>query len=168
MAPAAVELDTLDSSRHSQDAANTESDPRATHDESTLPPVDSGKAAWLFLAACWAVEAFVFGKYLSVCFHAFPKLIQSLVGFGFSFGVFQDFYTTHEPFAGSGDIAVIGTTTLVSELPRIHLLLWKTQQYHREPSTWEHLLFSCFAAYCPAGPAGLRFWVSSPLLYPWQ
>ncbi|EUC43579.1 hypothetical protein COCMIDRAFT_100522 [Bipolaris oryzae ATCC 44560] len=93
MAPATVELDTLDSGRHSQDANNTQSHLQTTHDESTLPPVDSGKAAWLFLAACWAVEAFVFG-------------------FGFSFGVFQDFYSTHEPFAGSGDIAVIGTTTL--------------------------------------------------------
>ena len=37
-------------------------------------------------------------------------------GFGFSFGVFQDFYSTHEPFAGSGNIAVIGTTTLVRKL----------------------------------------------------
>jgi hypothetical protein len=28
----------------------------------SLPPVDGGKQAWLFLAACWVVEAFVFGE----------------------------------------------------------------------------------------------------------
>lgn len=27
-----------------------------------LPPVDGGKDAWLFLAACFAVEALVWGK----------------------------------------------------------------------------------------------------------
>lgn len=77
MAPATVELDTLDSSRHSQDANNTESPPQTTHDESTLPPVDSGKAAWLFLAACWAVEAFVFGKCFFVCSRLVLRLTQS-------------------------------------------------------------------------------------------
>lgn len=29
--------------------------------ERSLPPVDGGPAAWGFLAACWAVEALVFG-----------------------------------------------------------------------------------------------------------
>ncbi|KXJ87399.1 major facilitator superfamily domain-containing protein [Microdochium bolleyi] len=61
--------------------------------EFSLPPADGGKDAWLFLAACWAVEALVWG-------------------FGFSFGVFQDYYTTHLPFKGTGNIAVVGTTTL--------------------------------------------------------
>lgn len=32
--------------------------------EFSLPPTDTGKDAWLFLAACWAVEALVWGKYL--------------------------------------------------------------------------------------------------------
>jgi len=30
-------------------------------DESSLPPVDRGKDAWLFLAACWVVELLIFG-----------------------------------------------------------------------------------------------------------
>lgn len=30
--------------------------------EFSLPPVDTGKEAWLFLTACWFVEAFTFGK----------------------------------------------------------------------------------------------------------
>ncbi|KAL2187315.1 MFS general substrate transporter [Thermothelomyces heterothallicus CBS 203.75] len=64
-----------------------------TQNEFSLPPADTGKDAWLFLAACWTVEALVWG-------------------FGFSFGVFQEYYTSHLPFRGDGNIAVIGTTTL--------------------------------------------------------
>ncbi|KAF2723672.1 MFS general substrate transporter [Polychaeton citri CBS 116435] len=59
----------------------------------SLPPVDGGKKAWLFLAACWVVEAMVFG-------------------FGFSFGIFQEYYSNHKPFAGTGNVAIIGTTTM--------------------------------------------------------
>ncbi|KAJ4266254.1 hypothetical protein NW762_004237 [Fusarium torreyae] len=64
----------------------------ATDAEFSLPPVDGGRKAWLFLAACWVVEAVTFG-------------------FGFSFGVFQEYYSHHEPFSGSNSIAAIGTTT---------------------------------------------------------
>lgn len=32
-----------------------------TRQEFSLPPVDTGKDAWFFLAACWAVEALVWG-----------------------------------------------------------------------------------------------------------
>jgi hypothetical protein len=39
------------------------------------------------------------------------------LGFGFSFGVFQDYYSSHLPFKGAGNIAVVGTTTLVSLSP---------------------------------------------------
>ena len=34
------------------------------HDHSSLPPIDGGKDAWLFLAACFVVEALVWGKAL--------------------------------------------------------------------------------------------------------
>lgn len=33
------------------------------------------------------------------------------LGFGFSFGVFQDYHSSHAPFPGTGSIAAIGTTT---------------------------------------------------------
>ncbi|KAM0807521.1 putative Major facilitator superfamily domain-containing protein, partial [Seiridium cardinale] len=68
---------------------------RATEQEFTLPAADGGQDAWLFLAACWAVEALVWG-------------------FGFSFGVFQDYYNTPEPFVGASNIAVIVTSILFS------------------------------------------------------
>lgn len=35
------------------------------------------------------------------------------LGFPFAFGIFQDYYRTHEPFAGSSQIAIIGTCAMV-------------------------------------------------------
>ncbi|KAI1814176.1 major facilitator superfamily transporter [Poronia punctata] len=61
--------------------------------EFSLPPVDGGKDAWLFLAACFAFDALVWG-------------------FPFAFGIFQDYYQSHEPFQTQGNIAVIGTSCL--------------------------------------------------------
>ncbi|KAK0622954.1 major facilitator superfamily domain-containing protein [Immersiella caudata] len=58
-----------------------------------LPPVDGGKDAWLFLAACFTIEALVWG-------------------FPFAFGVFQSYYSTHEPFAGAPNIPIIGTCAM--------------------------------------------------------
>ncbi|KAI1340829.1 major facilitator superfamily domain-containing protein [Xylariaceae sp. FL0016] len=96
MAQDSIELRALNSgtSKDSpqENVLSNSSEPPVLNAESSLPPVDTGKQAWLFLSACWVVEAFTFG-------------------FGFSFGVFQNYYSTHEPFAGSGNIAVIGTTT---------------------------------------------------------
>ncbi|KAE9365612.1 MFS general substrate transporter [Stipitochalara longipes BDJ] len=61
--------------------------------EFSLPPADGGKAAWLFLAAGFVVEALVWG-------------------FPFSFGIFQEYYTAHEPFSSEpSGITVIGTTS---------------------------------------------------------
>ncbi len=36
----------------------------SNHDDSSLPPIDGGKEAWLFLAACFVVEALVWGEAL--------------------------------------------------------------------------------------------------------
>lgn len=46
----------------------------STHDESSLPPVDGGKDAWLFLTACFVVEALVWGKTLH-CFSCHRMLL---------------------------------------------------------------------------------------------
>ncbi|KAJ5646377.1 Major facilitator superfamily domaingeneral substrate transporter [Penicillium lividum] len=61
--------------------------------EEDLPPVDGGVHAWLFLLAATMLEALVWG-------------------FAFSFGIFQDYYSMHEPFKGSKNIAVIGTCAM--------------------------------------------------------
>ncbi|KAL9586794.1 MAG: hypothetical protein Q9212_000680 [Teloschistes hypoglaucus] len=55
-----------------------------------VPRPDGGKDAWLFLAGGFSVEALVWG-------------------FPFSFGVFQEYYSSHEPFQSDGGIAIIGT-----------------------------------------------------------
>ncbi|KAI0514528.1 major facilitator superfamily domain-containing protein [Xylaria bambusicola] len=69
-----------------------EEDFRDRH-EFSLPPVDGGKDAWLFLSAVFVVDALIWG-------------------FPFAFGVFQDYYLTHEPFIGQPNIAVIGTSAM--------------------------------------------------------
>ncbi|KAL7916267.1 major facilitator superfamily domain-containing protein [Trichoderma velutinum] len=63
------------------------------HEGVSLPPVDTGKDAMLFLTACFIVECLVWG-------------------FPFAFGIFQSYYSTHEPFKGSSSIAAIGTTAM--------------------------------------------------------
>jgi hypothetical protein len=42
--------------------------------EFSLPQADGGKDAWLFLAACFVVEALVWGRYRSSNFLLFPHL----------------------------------------------------------------------------------------------
>ncbi|KAI0010457.1 major facilitator superfamily domain-containing protein [Xylariaceae sp. FL0662B] len=97
MARSAVELDDLNvnslNTTVEQRVAQPSGIDSVSGQDFSLPPVDTGKDAWLFLAACWTVEALVWG-------------------FGFSFGIFQDYYSNHEQFLGAGNIAVIGTSTL--------------------------------------------------------
>lgn len=40
-------------------------------------------------------------------------LTYSDAGFAMTFGVFQDYYSTHEPFIGEKNVAVIGTMAMV-------------------------------------------------------
>ncbi|PMD43600.1 MFS monocarboxylate transporter [Hyaloscypha variabilis F] len=75
-----------------QDEATQHLQDAPSHHEFSLPQADGGKHAWMFLAAGFVVEALVWG-------------------FPFSFGIFQEYYTTHEPFSTeSSGVAVIGTT----------------------------------------------------------
>lgn len=71
---------------------NDDDTPR--EEEQELPPMDRGMDAWLFLAACFAMEALVWG-------------------FAFSYGIFQAYYTATPEFANSGDIALVGTCAMV-------------------------------------------------------
>jgi hypothetical protein len=79
----------------------------------SLPPADRGTEAWLFLASCVMLEALCWG---------FPSI----------FGLFQNYYTSHAPFAGSDNIPIIGTCALgimYMELPFTFAIL----------QTWPHL-----------------------------
>ncbi|KAF4944702.1 hypothetical protein FSARC_14603 [Fusarium sarcochroum] len=68
---------------------------------SSLPTVDRGKDACLFLGAAFFIDFFLWLMF-DCCATGFP----------FSFGIFQDYYFTHQPFEGSGKIATIGTTAM--------------------------------------------------------
>lgn len=68
MATTTVELQPLESEAirgtgRQQQILDNSSEPQVSNNEfASLPPVDTGKEAWLFLAACWGVEAVTFGK----------------------------------------------------------------------------------------------------------
>ncbi|CAG8941417.1 unnamed protein product [Penicillium salamii] len=62
-------------------------------DGAQVPPIDGGINAWLFLAACFAMEALVWG-------------------FAFTYGVFQAYYSDIPQFKDSGNIAVVGTCAM--------------------------------------------------------
>ncbi|KFY72282.1 hypothetical protein V499_07568 [Pseudogymnoascus sp. VKM F-103] len=78
--------------RHVESGNSPSSEEEQTALVITPRRADRGKDAWLFLAASTVIEALVWG-------------------FSFSFGVFQDYYSTHEPFAGATNIATISTTS---------------------------------------------------------
>ena len=60
-----------------------------------LPPIDHGHQAWLFCISASTLEMLVWG-------------------YGFSFGVFQDWYTSHPPLQSQSPIAIsaIGASAL--------------------------------------------------------
>ncbi|KAH8100922.1 hypothetical protein BXZ70DRAFT_907080 [Cristinia sonorae] len=74
------------------------SEPDASVNVQQLPPVDSGHQAWLFCFASFVLETLVWG-------------------FGFSYGIFQGYYTSNPPFNTASRIAIgaIGPTALAIE-----------------------------------------------------
>ena len=78
----------------SVNTANEQLDAEQHEGVSSLPSVDHGKDAWLFIAGCFLVEATIWG---------FPS----------SFGVFQKYYSTKKLFASHGNVAAIGTSASV-------------------------------------------------------
>jgi hypothetical protein len=105
-------------SRSGTPADGLEQGEDASHTEFTLSRVDGGREAWLVLASCFVLEAMVWGKYLTI---QKPPIIpfatdgeHGAVGFPLAFGVFQEYYTTHEFMSGDvSSIAAIGTTSSV-------------------------------------------------------
>ncbi|KAF3053333.1 hypothetical protein E8E11_011110 [Didymella keratinophila] len=59
----------------------------------SLPPVDTGKDAWLFLFSAFIMDILVWD-------------------FPFAFGIVQEYYSSHPPFEGQRNIAIIGTCAL--------------------------------------------------------
>ncbi|CAE6481324.1 unnamed protein product [Rhizoctonia solani] len=69
--------------------------PAPDHEGLSLPPVDSGFAAWSFVFAGFMLEALVWG-------------------FGFTYGVFQEYFLHHRTFgdASEAEIGAVGTVAL--------------------------------------------------------
>ncbi|KAJ8178114.1 hypothetical protein LV157_007802 [Aspergillus fumigatus] len=62
-------------------------------EQPSLPPADGGKAAWQLLASCCLIQLPVWG-------------------FSTVFGIFQEYYSTHDALQGNkGDLATVGTTS---------------------------------------------------------
>jgi hypothetical protein len=98
---------------HSSSSSCKEPDVELAFIEDGLPPVDRGIRAWLFLLACAMLEALVWG--VSIVFGCIELRFETdeEIGYADAFGVFQDYYSEHEPFKESGNIAVIGTCAMV-------------------------------------------------------
>ncbi|THH27418.1 hypothetical protein EUX98_g6779 [Antrodiella citrinella] len=94
--PATPRVDSEAGILHSSVASASSAE--ALYNVQQLPPIDGGRGAWLF------------------CFSSF--IVETLVwGFGFSYGIFQGYYTSHPPFNTQSLLAIsaIGPTTLAIE-----------------------------------------------------
>lgn len=102
----------------SEDEAASESDIELDFVQTAgqnLPPIDRGTHAWTFLAACWLIEAMIWG-------------------FPLAFGIFQSYYSTHPLFQHSENIPTVGTlATGVSYLgmPFTNAIVLRWPQYQR-------------------------------------
>ncbi len=161
----AVELQSLDRSpRAASPESPVDHDNENEHEMATLPQADGGKDAWLFLAACFLIEGLVWGVYNppSRLMRETPPLTTRPLGFGYSFGVFQAYYSTHEPFASAGNTAVVGTCAMGIMYLDTPLVMGLHRRYPRQArhSTIVGLLIMCLAlglsSFCTTLPRNTR------------
>ncbi|KAJ3876965.1 MFS general substrate transporter [Lentinula edodes] len=108
----------------SQDATNA-SNSEERFSVLELPPVDEGFKAWLFCASACALETFIWG-------------------WNNSYGIFQEFYSTHTPFQSSSlvSISAIGTASLAIQYIEIIAVIAVCQRFPEKvkPAMWIALL----------------------------
>ncbi|KAG8689254.1 hypothetical protein FRC11_003529, partial [Ceratobasidium sp. 423] len=85
-------------SKNSDDIGQPESPTAPDHEGLSLPPVDRGFAAWSFVVAGFMLETLVWG-------------------FGFTYGVFQEYFLHNRTFgdASEAEIGAVGTVALAIE-----------------------------------------------------
>jgi len=83
---------------------------RSSRAQYALPPTDQGFYAWIALAGAFLSNALIWG-------------------FALSFGILQEYYASHEPFASQGGIAAIGTTSTGAMYLTMPLYLWGFQKW---------------------------------------
>ncbi|KAL8725899.1 MAG: hypothetical protein Q9166_007064 [cf. Caloplaca sp. 2 TL-2023] len=96
-------------------------------DESHLPPADYGKAAWLFLVGCFWLEGLVWGTRTHTAL--VPVRLTGIIGFPYSYGVFERYYSNHELFSSESGIAAIGSTGMVEQSSRMTALKTPNQKH---------------------------------------
>ncbi|KZT69303.1 MFS general substrate transporter [Daedalea quercina L-15889] len=89
-----------------------------------LSPIDGGWEAWRFVASAFAMETMIWG-------------------YEFSYGIFQDYYTSHPPFQrySTVSIAAVGTTSIAIQYAETILLSLFFERYPDllRPSVWVSL-----------------------------
>ncbi|KAF8755394.1 Major Facilitator Superfamily [Rhizoctonia solani] len=90
------------------------------HEGLSLPPIDKGFAAWSFVAAAFMLETLVWG-------------------FGFTYGVFQEYFLHHRTFGDASEAAIgaVGTVSLAIEYFEVLIVILIAQQW---PHRVSHLI----------------------------
>lgn len=104
-----------------ESGANEALTQQQSHD--ALPPTDRGYQAWLLLSGCFLINVLIWG-------------------FAFSFGVLQEYYTTHAPLSTKPrGIPAIGTTAtgLMYLLMPIYFSVLQRWPVLKKYSTWASL-----------------------------
>ncbi|EIW52382.1 MFS general substrate transporter [Trametes versicolor FP-101664 SS1] len=119
--------------RSSSRAALHSQDPQEGATVQELPPIDRGIKAWTF------------------CFSAF--VLEMMVwGFSFSYGIFQDYYTSHPPFENSSSIAIaaVGTVALALQYGESIFLSFVYGRYpdFMRTGMWAGLLLYFISLFC--------------------
>lgn len=85
-------------------------------------------------------------RWRGISLSALPRVL-TVLGFPFAYGIFQDYYSTHPPFAGERNIAVIGTCAMGLMYLSAPLVFGFLQRYPRtkRPSIMVGLLTMCLA-----------------------
>ncbi|KAL0932378.1 MFS monocarboxylate [Colletotrichum truncatum] len=104
-----------------------------------LPPTDQGATAWKFLFASFIIEA-------------------ALWGFPLTFGVFQDYYSSHPQFEGNSNIAVIGTVSTSIYFLGAPLAAPLVRRFH----AWQRHMVIAGWALCVISLVGASFCDSVP------
>ncbi|GAA5979675.1 hypothetical protein JCM11641_004051 [Rhodosporidiobolus odoratus] len=94
----------------------------------SLPPVDGGKAAWMFVLAAWVLETFVWGA-------------------GYSSGTILLYFQSHEPWKSQSSalLTAASTTQLGIQfiLPTIVVILFRRYPEWVKTSLWASVAIAC-------------------------
>lgn len=111
-----------------------------------LTPTDTDAAAWKFLFGCFIVERLLWG--IKHAFHILWKEINHsanyTIGFPSTFGVFQNYYSHHQQFEPSPNIAMIGVCTTGIYFLGAPLATPLVRKFQRWQRLMRKIAYTCF------------------------